>query len=126
MNPCPDDAGMDAEYPSEEWLESLANANDVSQLPTWMARTFPQIVAQIGYGHVDSFDGFDDFGAPITVIRYSTGGWSGQEGLITAIQRNMAWMLYAHSWHRGGHYEFRIPKAAEIVRNITIGEKPTP
>lgn len=43
--------------------------------------------------------------------RISTGGWSGNEGLIDAMQENvMAWSLCWQSSKRGGHYEFEIPK----------------
>jgi len=45
-------------------------------------------------------------------LRLSTGGWSGNEDLISAILSNL-WlkslaMQYA-SWTRGGHYYFEIP-----------------
>lgn len=39
----------------------------------------------------------------------STGGWSGNEDVVDALQRNMTW--WASHWEssrRGGHYEFRI------------------
>lgn len=41
----------------------------------------------------------------------STGGWSGNEELIRALQKNFNfWMLCWVSSTRGGHYVFEIPK----------------
>ena len=49
----------------------------------------------------------------ITFIRYtfSTGGWSGNESIVAAIEANqMVQLVGAYSWRRGGHYEYRFPK----------------
>jgi hypothetical protein len=45
-------------------------------------------------------------------VRYvfSTVGWSGNESVVSAIERNpMLQMMGAWSWRRGGHYEYRFP-----------------
>jgi hypothetical protein len=45
-------------------------------------------------------------------VRYvfSTGGWSGNESIVDAIEHNqMVQMIGAWSWQRGGHYEYRFP-----------------
>lgn len=45
---------------------------------------------------------------PYTRYRMSTGGWSGNEDLILALERNrMVQMLGWYSSRRGGHYEYR-------------------
>ena len=47
---------------------------------------------------------------PKRVCRFSTGGWSGNESIVDAIEGNqMLQMLGAWSWQRGGHYEYRFP-----------------
>lgn len=40
----------------------------------------------------------------------STGGWSGNESLIDALQENRAaWLLSWQSSERGGHFVFEVP-----------------
>jgi len=40
----------------------------------------------------------------------STGGWSGNEDVIAAMQKNFLWDVVLENYRRGGHYEFRWPK----------------
>jgi len=49
-------------------------------------------------------------GAPLRrKLQISTGGWSGNEDLISALQRNfVAWNLSWMSTRRGGHYVFEV------------------
>jgi hypothetical protein len=42
----------------------------------------------------------------------STGGWSGNEAVIEAMQRNFLWGVVLESYRRGGHYELRIAPGA--------------
>jgi len=44
-----------------------------------------------------------------------TGGWSGNESLIGALQENrMFWMMCWLKSERGGHYWFELPKAPKV------------
>lgn len=51
--------------------------------------------------------GTDHYGDP--VLRVSTGGWSGNEQVIYAMQDNVTWWaMHWYSSRRGGHHEFLI------------------
>lgn len=44
-------------------------------------------------------------------LELHTGGWSGNEEIIGALERNPAfWAFYWQKSERGGHYYFEIPK----------------
>lgn len=45
-------------------------------------------------------------------LTLNTGGWSGHEDIILALQKNMFWSCYWYLSQRGGHYEFKIGKNA--------------
>jgi len=44
------------------------------------------------------------------VLGISTGGWSGNESIISAMQDNILWMVNFLNHRTGGHYEFKLPK----------------
>jgi hypothetical protein len=52
----------------------------------------------------------------------STGGWSGNEDLIFALQDNRAaWAITWRQSRRGGHFEFEIPQ--EMIRRLKMRAK---
>lgn len=60
-------------------------------------------------------------------IHASTGGWSGNEDIIDAMQDN--WILWHQTWdttRRGGHYTFLLPKAPAGVRGDSAEEGAKP
>lgn len=110
LNPFPDTLDVDDDgYPDDERIRQVQIANDFPQAARWLVETFPNLVQTIPCGSVDIFDGVDDFGHSIKIVAYSTGGWSGQEALIDAMEKGIIGMFYLWSWRRGGHYEFRVP-----------------
>jgi len=57
---------------------------------------------------------WNDWGWSLKGNKYdiSTGGWSGNESLISALEGNMMfWMMCWHQSRRGGHYIFILPEA---------------
>lgn len=44
-----------------------------------------------------------------TLLHLSTGGWSGNEALISAMRQHVLWQMTWESSRRGGHHTFRIP-----------------
>lgn len=44
-----------------------------------------------------------------TKIYCSTGGWSGNEDIISALRNSIAYSLYWQQARRGGHYIFEFP-----------------
>jgi hypothetical protein len=106
----PDDLDVDNDgYPNDEVIDQICKADDISHAARWLVETFPKLVESIPYGYVNVEDDADDFGSPMKVVKYSTGGWSGQEAFINAVESSMLGVLYLYSWQRGGHYTFRVP-----------------
>lgn len=57
----------------------------------------------------DEEDGVDQFGHAIRTYRISTGGWSGNEDIIRALEKNLyAWHTTWVQSRRGGHYIFEV------------------
>lgn len=42
------------------------------------------------------------------ILELHTGGWSGNESIIAALEKTMFWALYWQKSERGGHYYFKI------------------
>lgn len=47
-------------------------------------------------------------GSKVKTLTLHTGGWSGNESTIAALQDNGFWTLYWDTSSRGGHYTFKI------------------
>ena len=47
-------------------------------------------------------------GKRVLKLELHTGGWSGNEEIVLALQKNLFWFLYWQKSERGGHYYFKI------------------
>lgn len=90
----------DEGYPTEEFLE---------ELKAWDPKNFGSLMETVGKAwRFES--GFRPCGARTWEL--ATGGWSGNESIIHALQDNfMFWSLCWQESKRGGYYRFVIPKA---------------
>lgn len=52
-------------------------------------------------------------------IRFSTGGWSGAESILSLIERRVDLSYHMESWRRGGHYVFEVPAPDRPARPIS-------
>ena len=116
IRPLPDTLDVEDGYPSEERIQQIRVSNDVVNGPQWLVNTFPCLVNDMGYGRCTVSDGTDELHSPVKIVQVSTGGWSGQEELISAVEHSLLGTFYLFSWRRGGHYEFRVP-VDHLVRN---------
>ena len=100
-----------SDYPSEADLEKIrAWEGDVRE---WFA-----IIQQAGNYWPDwgwhEEDVVDESGRPVHRFHVSTGGWSGNEEILSTMSENF--IMWATSWQehrRGGHYVFEIVRAPQ-------------
>ena len=116
-----DTAGMtDDDYPTDEELRLISNWS-VKDIPGWFA--FVQSLWALTDWKIE--DAVDDIlERPVTRYTISTGGWSGNEELIGAMQRN--WLLWSLTWvqsRRGGQYIFEDPRYYDNMKNELRGAK---
>lgn len=100
--------GLDEDgYPTEEFLTSIE---------IWRDRPYTELLDWIkpnwrysDFGYWTQQAEINQHGRSVTAYRLSTGGWSGNESIIRALQDNhIFWSLCWVSSHRGGHYVFEV------------------
>ena len=90
-------SNMNSEYPTEEQLEKIT---------AWPALEFYGLMEYIKpiWMYADSNYWTKENGE----YHISTGGWSGNEEIIEAMQQNYIWWAtFWQSAERGGHFKFR-------------------
>ena len=93
-------------YPTEEFLQSIVD---------WPWQDgFGPLLEHALKGHIyDTCWSCEPKGGGKTEWHISTGGWSGNESIITALRENyMFWMVCWVQSRRGGHYIFETKESA--------------
>ncbi len=91
-----DDTG---EYPSEETLEFIRNFDCAKNRCLYLAKFIEKIWWAADWGYTMKGK----------KLYLSTGGWSGNEEIIDALQSNhVFWLMCWYETKRGGHYTFII------------------
>lgn len=94
-----DDSG---EYPSEETLEFIRNFDCGKYTCLYLAEFLEQVWWAADWGYTMK-------GKHKKKLYLSTGGWSGNEDIIDALQSNhVFWSMCWLETRRGGHYTFEI------------------
>ena len=105
---------MSEEYPTDEDLGLISNWS-IKDITGWF--DYVQSVWALTKWKIE--DATDDITErPVTRYTISTGGWSGNEELIGAMQRN--WLMWNVTWvqsNRGGHYIFQDPLYYDNIKN---------
>lgn len=50
----------------------------------------------------------NDRGRPVLLLELHTGGWSGNEEIVSELKQNLFWGLWWYKHERGGHYYFEV------------------
>lgn len=95
--------------------EGYPTAAELKKIREWRPEAFPRLIefmtVRWAYPTYLRQEILKDDLQKHTVLDWhvSTAGWSGNESMVNALMQNdMFVMLWHYSWHRGGHYVFRI------------------
>lgn len=104
-------------YPTETTLKAIK---------AWPIKSFSDVEALLDFvGRAWSYPDrwvkaprrFRYFGQLRRRYTVSTGGWSGNESLITALESTLAWHISWRSSRRGGHYVLEVPQDDDPARS---------
>lgn len=101
----PDPSLFDGDgYPTDDALDRLENfAGTPHQYIEFAMAMYS------GYGNISIVDKDNDFGRPIKQVRIVTGGWSGNESVVSVIERSMFSLAYWYLSKRGGLHVYEVP-----------------
>jgi hypothetical protein len=108
----------DSEYHIEKELKKIQNwdVKDAHNLierlrDMWEYKNF--FIENWGFDHIHKE-------RPVLMLELHTGGWSGNEDIIEALQKNkMFWIMWWWKTERGGHYYFEIDFSAIGFQSVS-------
>lgn len=111
----PEDAEFEDGYPSEWACERIAMIGP-DLAAAWLVDVLPEWWEECGHGFPPrvKLGPTEDFWRPGQLdytIRLSTGGWSGLESIIGAVEGSFWLMHFLGNRRRGGHYMFVVPES---------------
>jgi hypothetical protein len=97
----------DSEYHTEKELKEIQNwdVKDAHNLierlrDMWEYKSY--FIENWGFDHINKE-------RPVLLLELHTGGWSGNEDIVEALQKHkLFWMMWWWKTERGGHYYFEI------------------
>ena len=108
-------------YPTEETLEEISNwqiSKDFHELMYFVQDQWHWGESQYSEKVTESFDDNKE-----VTYCFLTGGWSGNESIIEALEQNFVfWSLHWHSSKRGGKYKFKI-KVPNMTKDVIKKEQ---
>ena len=98
-------------YPTKKQLKTIENLNNPRKLIEHIEKLW--WTPKWGFSLKNGRDHL--FRKKCLKLELHTGGWSGNEGIIAALQKTHFWFLYWQRSDRGGHYYFEIPSGDLIL-----------
>ena len=92
----------DHDYPTDEELETIKDWD-------FNKRSVMDFLAFIESVWHWPDSGYELKGKRILRLELHSGGWSGNESIINALQQNIFWWVCWEKSTRGGHHYFKIP-----------------
>jgi hypothetical protein len=97
-------------YPTEAGIKKLLSFKGTPRqmIEFISSMWWPQAESTATFDAVEE----DEFGQPKELYKWriATGGWSGNEDIISNLAETFFWMRFWQSTHRGGGYIFYIPR----------------
>lgn len=101
-------------YPTDETLEAIEKWPITSQADCAKLLEFVEKTLHPVYGVIRKKLGTNILNEPIRMYELATGGWPGNESIVSSLERNFA--FHAFCWesdHRGGLHVFHVQREAD-------------
>ena len=97
-------------YPTDETLDILRNWDDFSSSGYQQWIEFAHKAWHWNDMVIIGTDSENIILSDRKMVQFHTGGWSGNEDIISAMQGNVLWLVNFQNHRTGGHFELRAPR----------------